>query len=535
MALRGGVCKGEQSIQPHILYSRAKTRELVALLLSSGVHPNERRKPFTYAMQDGQVYVNLDVPLIRGEMAVFQVPVSAAILAQRQALSDPLQAKLDAAREAYKQAKGKQAKDAAKLVRDDIAAQSYYPERLHEATQQQIAEYIRKSRNQTSAWSKAYTAEGRLKPRKSIEEVVEAMEDSESDEKRAVGRIQLLTLTSKMGCYSFNLPAGPLSHGFYGSCPGSRFGFPMLTEHERGRHGQTEAMSKVQVDQQSWLCAGCYGLKGLYGSPNLVFGMDVRKQFIEGQLAIDKREGAEGLVDIFVKSIRMGQVKSITERYMLHQMGLHDDLWAIPDPAYFRWHDVGDAWDGDYLRTIVRIAEVLSEPFVEPMLRMTLPAVNFWMPTRMWMVKGPMMDLAAKGRIPANLTIRPSAAHFNDRPPVIKGMAAGSGAVCISADVTVQDRAAVEAATGTKLYQNGGKAWICPAYLKPEFKEGRRVGGGGASVLVKRLASGKVSETLLGGACGRAYGPDGQQPAPQGSGCRVCWDRPDLVVIYPEH
>jgi hypothetical protein len=309
----------------------------------------------------------------------------------------------------------------------------------------------------------------------------------------------------------------------------------MLTARERTRVGQSEAFSQSDVNPDNWLCSGCYGLKGLYGNPSMVFLMEARKQFIEAQIAMDKRSGRDELVEIMVRAIRMGQVKSITERYFLRQMGMEQEAWAIPDPHYFRWHDVGDAWLAEWQNAIFRICEALGTEQNDQSLGLRLPPVKFWQPTRMWMVEGPLLEAAKAGRIPRNLSVRPSAAHFTEKPAALRGLAAGSCAVCMHEDVTAEDQANVERVIGTKLYARGGKGWICPAYLRPEFKDGRRVGGGGATVERKVLKTGMVQEKLVGGACARAYGPDGEQPAPNGPGCRVCWDRPDLIVVYPEH
>lgn len=520
-----------QTIQPHILYSRPRTRQLVTELLGGGVKPNERTQPFSFSMTDGHMYVNLEGPLLSSDMAVFQTPVSASIYAQRRALMEPLEAKLKAAREALKKAP-KAGKEAAKRARDEIQreldrARTYLPEKITEPTREQLVAYMKSAETKDKDKSKAFT---RVFTPAGVPKKVDR-----DKEKAMVKRVGLLTLTSKMGCYSFNMPAGPLAHGFGGTCPASRFGFPMLTTRERTRHGQSEEFAQFAVDQESWLCSGCYGLKGLYGNPSMVFLMEARKQFIEGQLALDKRSGQDELVEIIVRAVRMGQVKSITERYFLKQMGMQDESWAIPDPEYFRWHDVGDAWVPGWQEAIFRICEALDVQYVDDELGLRLPAVKFWQPTRMWMLKGSLIDEAKSGGIPRNLSVRPSAAHFNQAPPKIAGLSAGSGSVCLSEEVTPQDRQNVERVLGTKLYDRGGKGWICPAYLRPEYKDGRRVGGGGAIIQKEKLKSGEVKEKLVGGACARAYGPDGQEPAPNGSGCRVCWDRPDLIVVYPEH
>ena len=75
-------------------------------------------------------------------------------------------------------------------------------------------------------------------------------------------------------------------------------------------------------------------------------------------------------------------------------------------PKYFRWMWSGDVWSPNVAAAIVQVA------------RWFMPGTAFWVPT-----KEPRMF---KGlRIPANLTVRPSAARIGDAAPRVRGLAAG--------------------------------------------------------------------------------------------------------------
>ncbi len=84
---------------------------------------------------------------------------------------------------------------------------------------------------------------------------------------------------------------------------------------------------------------------------------------------------------------------------------------------YFRVHDSGDLFNLNYALAWVRIAR-------------GCPETRFWIPTRMWQWldrpawRAALLTLAGQ----PNVTMRPSALRFEDPPPVIPGMAAGTTA-----------------------------------------------------------------------------------------------------------
>jgi hypothetical protein len=93
-----------------------------------------------------------------------------------------------------------------------------------------------------------------------------------------------------------------------------------------------------------------------------------------------------------------------------------DAIGRSADP-YFRVDDSGDLFNPTYVRAWTEICK-------------RLPDKRFWIPTRTWRFLdrpqwGPaLLELAA---LP-NVTMRPSALRFDDAPPIIPGMAAGTTA-----------------------------------------------------------------------------------------------------------
>ena len=112
-------------------------------------------------------------------------------------------------------------------------------------------------------------------------------EASALSEKTFLSRVSMLTETSKMGCFSWNLPAGPPKLG--GTCPSASLGFMYSTAEDAQRQGgdvletgkATKAAYRLDasvspIDYASFICNGCYALKGNYKYPSNLTGMLVR-------------------------------------------------------------------------------------------------------------------------------------------------------------------------------------------------------------------------------------------------------------------
>ncbi len=166
-----------------------------------------------------------------------------------------------------------------------------------------------------------------------------------------------------------------------------------------------------------------------------------------------------------------------------------------------------------YFRSWMEICRNFQEEVTVHGLK--LPPIHFWAPTRMWAVGSYEASTVCLGDedlkcVPSNLAFRPSALHFGEAPPMLpgKGYAAGSMAGTPDEGIRLAD-------------------WPCPAYLPPEKKGGQ--------------VFDPETQRWGGGTCSRAWGPnttDGKEVKPMqdgGTGCRVCWTRPELSVAYAEH
>jgi hypothetical protein len=312
-----------------------------------------------------------------------------------------------------------------------------------------------------------------------------------------IGKLSMLGETSKMGCYSFNIPPGPVFQG--GTCPASELGFMMQTDAEL-RKQQARSAYPGEVFVPDFICNGCYAIKGAYGNPSQVFAMELKKVLVNLWL----KEGS--FADHMVTAIEAGRHMSRARRARLPSA----QRWAVPHPDFFRIHDAGDMYSPKY-----------TEGWFEVCRR--LPDVNFWAPTRMWALKGSSNKVFARG-VPDNLALRPSSIHFGEAPPpVIDG---GSE----DAELLGQHMPGLSAGAGSGSVIPAG-AWECPAY------EHVTRGGGTGPVLKKGV------EKQQGGTCARAHGPDSpfrggsaldETPDP-GHGCRACWLHKGRPIFYHEH
>jgi Gene product 88 len=181
----------------------------------------------------------------------------------------------------------------------------------------------------------------------------------------------VLSFTTKMPCPSFSLPAGE-------ACP-----FAMLKpllNLETGRKHEAICGKK-----------SCYAKRNFYA-------MYARpSQLARYQWATDCMRRGNAGIDEFVAVL----VKAITK------------YCTKMDTTYFRIHDSGDFFSPTYVRAWIRIVDAL-------------PEITFWAPTRSyrapWLAQ--LLELAAR----PNVTMRPSALHFDVDAPIVEGMAAGSTA-----------------------------------------------------------------------------------------------------------
>jgi hypothetical protein len=287
-----------------------------------------------------------------------------------------------------------------------------------------------------------------------------------------LGRASMLTNTSKMGCYSWNLPAGPTK--YKGTCPGAAMlfdtsGLGLLGKDPLANLKRLAAVRrhtaiadeafiasipKTQTEAvRRFICNGCYALKGQYGNPSNIVNMGWKKKWLQGY-ALPTGQ----FVSIMVQAITMASRKTAYDQQRATTPELRA---AIPHPAYFRIHDAGDFWSNEYMAAWFEVCE-------------RLPHMHFWAPTRIWTAAGTagwLERMIAQGKLPKNLCLRPSGLFFDAPEPQIPGLDGGTSSNTITFN-TKTGRIRLN------ISDTGEGTWGCPAYL-PE------VIGGGAGVQVK--------------------------------------------------
>lgn len=238
----------------------------------------------------------------------------------------------------------------------------------------------------------------------------------------------LLTWTSKMGCPSFSLPAGPGMFG--GACPGALAGQSIVPRELARKQDETVARIIGQpVVLANCVCQWCYAEGGNYAYGSMQQHQVVRFLWVQ-----------EALKDGSFHEVMDWAIKNAD--FALEGRTLKSDTGSeIHYPAeqsgkkFFRIHDSGDFFSLKYLEAWKELARAN-------------PDITFWAPTRIW-AHGSMPI----GIRPKNLIIRPSA-YMVDWP------AAGG------------ELPVIENAAGWSLvYSDAAKsampegAWDCPAYL----------------------------------------------------------------------
>ena len=317
--------------------------------------------------------------------------------------------------------------------------------------------------------------------------------------------LSILSETTKMGTFSFNLPAGPPALG--GTCPASGPGFLFLNAAEQQQQ-QRSMVGPIQVKPRDWICGGCFALKNSYGNPSQIMFQAVRYMLTLEWL----RQGT--FVEHVINAIQASRIRSTNRLKKLPP----ERKWTVPHPSFFRIHDSGDFFSPEYARAWFEICK-------------RLPDVMFWAPTRMWLVKKSASTVFSQG-IPSNLALRPSALHFGEPAPRVDypGTAQASVGAAVRLSVVMPGLAA-GSGSGEKVPPN---TWRCPAY-----EHVTKLGGA-----VSKLGATSEEETA-GGTCSRAHGPNSPArggkdkwdlPMDQGGfGCRACWRNRDIPIFYHEH
>jgi hypothetical protein len=306
---------------------------------------------------------------------------------------------------------------------------------------------------------------------------------------------QFFSDNAKMASISFGIPAGPESVN--GACPSSALPDSYQKHYALGDVDQRP----MKYDDQ--ICRKCYANKGNMAYELQQLYQVVRFRWIKEQLAKGMTPGQLG--ELFTAAVGTASENPVRRRPSSKE-----------NPLFVRLHDSGDLFDMDYWRAW-KIA------------CLNLPNLNWWCPTRMWMIpaytqlfqrdpKAP--DLPG---VPENLALRPSAYHFNEKAPVIPGMAAGS---------TSHYWESKKGGLKVDPILSGIADWKCPAYEEVEGVKGTSCKG----------ALERVRKVWVSGPHGEAFQRLEREMTPEEraltnncTDCRVCWLKPNWRVSYAAH
>lgn len=342
-------------------------------------------------------------------------------------------------------------------------------------------------------------------PRLVFDRKIYTVNAAKEDMKSPFSSTSVFTETSKMACPSFSLPAGPTTEA--GTCPAAN----------QSRKGGLREEGKVFV------CSECYAFSLNYIFPNVALAQAARLMWVRRQVEEDPSgrmlgESFAAAIEDYARDATLCNAPDGVGQRLVIELGVKErgrlcvpvrlpsvsgyrrmpcstplppesgfrdtDEWreanGVPEGAvcgFFRIHDSGDygvltkpsAWE-----TYANAWKIAAE---------SLPHVQFWVPTRMW-----MWDklTACMGASPPNLSVRPSALSIDDDAPVVEGLVAGSA-------VFGKERMkmAQEEWTG-----DAGQTWPCPVY---------------------------------------SQGGDAEKKSCMGSGCRACWLWKRTPVAYKWH
>jgi hypothetical protein len=325
--------------------------------------------------------------------------------------------------------------------------------------------------------------------------------------------VPLLSWTSKMGCWSWSLPAG---HGTIGgACPGAAAGQSTSSAGARDAQGKMvlrvlnefpspdvhtgRTASVGRVDLAGAICQTCYATGANYKYSDNVARGYLRWIWMEWAL---RQPGSSGFSNLFVQTM-VAAIAGADDALegTRHTSGKKRGQWKdVPEPArwrdsgwrFFRIHDAGDfpsVAEFDAWVEIARFFRKGNDNGVQPVL--------FWAPTRMWAMGPKWIELVRKAEALGNFVVRPSAYSLNEHAPQIPGWAGGS---TVYADGIADDADRGEA---PRYYD-----WDCRAY---------KVANGPSC---RGAAAPEIRDGVL------REGPPG---------CRACWVFPQLRINYRAH
>jgi len=294
------------------------------------------------------------------------------------------------------------------------------------------------------------------------------------------------TANRKMASISFGIPAGP-TESVNGACPSSAL------PDDYQKHYALGDVDPRPMKYDDQICRKCYANKGNFMYELQQMYQTARFRWIKESLKADP-SGKQLTADL-------GAAVETASRNTKKRAADGES------PNFVRIHDSGDLFDMRYWRAWKSVVE-------------SLPHIQFWCPTRMWML--PAYTAEFQKGVPENLALRPSAYHFNEKAPVIPGLAAGS---------TSNYWETKKGGLKIDPILSGISDWSCPAYVEVDGERGtscsgalERVGrvwdGHNREALDQLLATMSPQEKKLTNGC---------------KDCRVCWLRDDMRVSYTAH
>lgn len=221
-------------------------------------------------------------------------------------------------------------------------------------------------------------------------------------------RLSLWGLAGKMGCPTWDLPAGAGAVG--GACPGAQSAQTVILKESRekaldkgnlrvtvpGEPGKKPGWGEiVPVKIEDTICGSCYAYVGQYSQPNVQAREIATFWWVKSVL--DNNRESE-FHDVVVRSI-------LTNSYPKTPYEFNGGMLK---PV--RIHSSGDFFSREYLRAWVNVANEVYK--IDKTIR-------FWAPTRMWVLPNwkryfeeELSQLEGN-----NLMVRASAYHFNDAAP----------------------------------------------------------------------------------------------------------------------
>lgn len=232
-----------------------------------------------------------------------------------------------------------------------------------------------------------------------------------------VERAAVWGMAGKMGCPTFDLPAGGILVG--GSCPGADNAqgiVPAANRAETERHGPPAVVSdgvaedkRARIDLNKTICSYCYAFEGNYPTLRPQSGEIIRYWWTRTAV----QDGS--FADLVVKAMLLEDTWPCWDDVRDDR----DELFKYRGKTLMpvRIHSAGDFWSPAYAEAWIEAANILAK-------NPATQGVRMWAPTRTWEAWGinkwkSMLDGLDTNNEQGgpNLIVRASAYHVDDSAP----------------------------------------------------------------------------------------------------------------------